>query len=192
MPVAVVTSDFAMQNVALRMGLQLATTAGKAVSSVKSWVLKCDACFTILPDGQLDRLFCPRCGSNTLARLGVTVGADGAPRYHYKAHRSVPVRGTVFALPQPRGGRSGDLLLREDQLLTGIWAQRAKTAAAAAGRAGDGGGVTYADAGSDAARWASRQAGVQAGGAYALAAPDIQVGFGRRNPNEVRRGGQRR
>ena len=188
--IAVVTSDFAMQNVALQLGLQLATAGGKALSCVKSWVLKCDACFTILNDGRLDRLFCPRCGNAALARLGVTAGADGAPRYHYRARRVVPTRGTVFSLPAPRGGRAGDILMREDQMLTGIWLQRAR----AAHRAADAPMFAAADAtgagGSGAdARWA-HTGGTPKGGAYAAAAPDIVVGLGLKNPNAVK--GKRR
>ncbi|RHY13491.1 hypothetical protein DYB32_010924, partial [Aphanomyces invadans] len=39
------------------------------------------------------------------------------------------LRGSKFSLPMPTGGRQGDLLLREDQLMHGIWAQRQKTSA---------------------------------------------------------------
>ena len=31
-----------------------------------------------------------------------------------------------FSVPKPKGGRGGDLLLAEDQMMVGVWAQRVK------------------------------------------------------------------
>lgn len=39
------TGDFAMQNVLLQMGLSLVGVEGKRIEKVKSWVLRCHACF---------------------------------------------------------------------------------------------------------------------------------------------------
>lgn len=39
------TADFAMQNVLLQMGLNLVGLEGKRIEKVKSWVLRCHACF---------------------------------------------------------------------------------------------------------------------------------------------------
>lgn len=39
------TGDFAVQNVLLQMGLTLVGTEGKRIQKVKSWVLRCHACF---------------------------------------------------------------------------------------------------------------------------------------------------
>jgi RNA-binding protein NOB1 len=39
------TADFAMQNVLLQMGLYLVGLEGKRIEKVKSWVLRCHACF---------------------------------------------------------------------------------------------------------------------------------------------------
>ena len=184
--VALVTSDFAMQNVALQAGMLLASTAGKVVTSVKSWVLKCDACFTVTD--KMDKTFCPRCGNATLARLGVTLGADGAPRFHVSANRQISTRGTQFALPAPRGGRTGDLLLREDQMLTGVWAQRARGGAAhEASMFADrtpGSGADEALLRRDAP--VTRTAGGM-GSVGGAGNPAIVVGLGKRNPNEAHR-----
>ena len=43
--VALLTSDFAMQNVLLQMGLSLVGVEGKRIERVKTWVLRCHACF---------------------------------------------------------------------------------------------------------------------------------------------------
>lgn len=42
---AVLTGDFAMQNVALQMGLNVLGSGGKRVREVRTWVLRCHACF---------------------------------------------------------------------------------------------------------------------------------------------------
>ena len=39
------TADFAMQNVILQMGLNLVGLEGKRIEKIKSWVLRCHACF---------------------------------------------------------------------------------------------------------------------------------------------------
>ncbi len=39
------TADFAMQNVLLQMGLSLVGVDGKRIERVKTWVLRCHACF---------------------------------------------------------------------------------------------------------------------------------------------------
>ena len=39
------TADFAMQNVLLHMGLNLVGLEGKRIEKVKTWVLRCHACF---------------------------------------------------------------------------------------------------------------------------------------------------
>lgn len=39
------TADFAMQNVLLQMGMSLVGVEGKRIEKVKTWVLRCHACF---------------------------------------------------------------------------------------------------------------------------------------------------
>jgi len=39
------TTDFAMQNVLMHMGLSLVGVDGKKIDKVKTWVLRCHACF---------------------------------------------------------------------------------------------------------------------------------------------------
>lgn len=43
--VGCMTADFAMQNVLLQMGLSLVGVEGKKIQKVKTWVLRCHACF---------------------------------------------------------------------------------------------------------------------------------------------------
>lgn len=43
--VACMTGDYAVQNVIIQIGLNLVGTGGKKMAQVKSWVLRCHACF---------------------------------------------------------------------------------------------------------------------------------------------------
>lgn len=45
MKAALLTGDFAMQNVALQMGLNVLGSGGKRVREVRTWVLRCHACY---------------------------------------------------------------------------------------------------------------------------------------------------
>ncbi|KDP25457.1 hypothetical protein JCGZ_20613 [Jatropha curcas] len=114
--VACVTSDFAMQNVLVQMGLRLLAPGGMQIRQLHRWILKCHACYTVT--AEIGRIFCPKCGNGgTLRKVAVTVGengivlADRRPRF--------TLRGTKFSLPLPQGGRDAiakNLVLREDQL----------------------------------------------------------------------------
>lgn len=212
-PVACITTDYAMQNTLLQQGLLLASHSGKVITTVKQWVLKCDACFTIFPASALTSashtLFCKRCGNSTLARLGVTLGADGVPRYHYKKNRTVSTRGTIYALPKAVGGRLQDgssavkkeLLLRPDQLLMGAWKERVrqeenkvdKTASLLGQRTID--DAMLEALGTGAGRAAAR-AGLMSGsmdgwigpgaGSLGTSGVPMAAGWGRKNPNSNR------
>lgn len=120
--VACITTDFSMQNVLLQIGLRLLSTDGMAIKRVKQWILKCIACFTT--STEMERLFCPKCGNNTMERVSYSVGQDGHMTFYTRANRPTKLSGTRYSLPKPKGGRQGDLLLREDQLMMGIWGQR--------------------------------------------------------------------
>ncbi|KAH7930689.1 hypothetical protein BV22DRAFT_1078443 [Leucogyrophana mollusca] len=119
------TADFAMQNVLLQMGLILVGTEGKRIQKVKSWVLRCHACFKICKDNS--KQFCPSCGNPTLMRASVTIAAPGASadtpamQIHLKKNFQYKVRGTKYSIPAPKPGSAktgpGEgLILREDQL----------------------------------------------------------------------------
>jgi hypothetical protein len=45
--VCIVTGDYAMQNVALQMGLRLVAPDGKRIWRTRRWALRCSACFQI-------------------------------------------------------------------------------------------------------------------------------------------------
>ncbi|XP_040986944.1 RNA-binding NOB1-like protein [Juglans microcarpa x Juglans regia] len=114
--VACVTSDFAMQNVLLQMGLRLLAPGGMQIHQLHRWVLKCHACYTVTTE--VGRIFCPKCGNGgTLRKVAVTVGENGVVLAARRPR--ITLRGTKFSLPLPQGGRDAiakNLVLREDQL----------------------------------------------------------------------------
>jgi rRNA maturation endonuclease Nob1 len=124
--VGCVTTDFTMQNVLIQMNLHVVDVEGMKIHSVKQWVLRCMACFTIHYD--MDRHFCSKCGVNHLSRVACSIDSKtGQLRLHMKKGYVANKKGKVHSLPLPgkQGRFQGELLLREDQLLTGIWRQKA-------------------------------------------------------------------
>ncbi|KAK2989085.1 hypothetical protein RJ640_018874, partial [Escallonia rubra] len=74
--VACITSDFAMQNVLLQMGLRLLAPGGMQIRELHRWILKCHACYKVTTE--IGRIFCPNCGNGgTLRKVAVTVGENG-------------------------------------------------------------------------------------------------------------------
>lgn len=122
---ACVTADFAMQNVLLQLGLRVVSTRGRTIEKTRRFAVRCSACFYVETDN-LERLFCGRCGSDALRKVGVR-GYDKSVRQLRPARRP---QGLKYGLPKPAKPKTGvdrfqgDLLLREDQLLSGIWKQK--------------------------------------------------------------------
>ncbi|KAK0532666.1 20S-pre-rRNA D-site endonuclease nob1 [Tilletia horrida] len=133
MTVACMTADYAVQNVLLQMGLNLVSSDGLKITKVKSWVLRCHACFKICKD--MERKFCPSCGNPTLLRTSVTTSAPGSAsktdkngglQVHLKKNFQYRNRGTIYSIPQPKAGTASSLkksaakhtvpILREDQV----------------------------------------------------------------------------
>ena len=126
MQVAVLTTDFAMQNVILQMNLNLLSPAMTRVKHVKTFVLRCHACFQVTKD--LNKQFCPRCGQPSLTRVSCSTNANGEFKLHLKRNFQWNHRGDKYSIPKPvhgssngrvKGGGKGswgkDLILTEDQ-----------------------------------------------------------------------------
>ncbi|BGP37100.1 20S-pre-rRNA D-site endonuclease nob1 [Rhodotorula kratochvilovae] len=122
MKAAVLTGDFAMQNVALQMGLNVLGSGGKRVREVRTWVLRCHACFKLCKNP--DKRFCPSCGGATLLRTSITyvpVSPQHPQGYilHLKSNFNYRLRGTQFSMANPKMGKAGgnqaEMVVREDQ-----------------------------------------------------------------------------
>ncbi|CEG47875.1 rna-binding protein nob1 [Plasmopara halstedii] len=168
--VACITTDYSMQNVVLQIGLRLLSTEGMIIKRVKQWILRCIACFTT--STEMDRMFCPKCGNSTMERMSYSLDRDGHMTFYSRANRPTKLSGTKYSLPKPKGGRNGDLLLREDQLLMGIWGQRQRQHKK----------IMHSAFGEHVAHDLGVRAEKQS---------SIQVGYGRMNPN-AQKGRERR
>lgn len=113
-PVACISTDFAVQNVLIQMGLKAVSVDGMAIRHARTFVLRCHACFTITK--VMTKQFCPACGNKTLKRVSVDVAEDGSTKLYINYKRPINIRGTRYSLPMPKGGKhSTDPILCEDQ-----------------------------------------------------------------------------
>ncbi|KAI0547927.1 Nin one binding Zn-ribbon like-domain-containing protein [Xylaria curta] len=126
--VALLTSDYAMQNVLLRINLNLVSSGLARITRVKTWVLRCHGCFQITRD--TSKQFCPRCGQATLTRVSCATDAAGNFTVYLKKNFQWNNRGNVYSVPKPvhgsangkargpGGGKNGwgrELIFAEDQ-----------------------------------------------------------------------------
>jgi RNA-binding protein NOB1 len=124
-PVGCVTTDFTMQNVMMQMNLRVVSVDGMQIRSIRQWVMRCMACYTLHTD--MNRIFCSRCGVDHMSRVACSIDAGtGQLRLHLKKGYTVSKKGKVYSMPAPgkQGRFQGELLTREDQLLSGIWRQK--------------------------------------------------------------------
>ena len=129
MQVATLTTDFAMQNVLLQMNLNLMSTSLQQIRHIRTYILRCHACFEKTKD--MSKQFCPRCGNPTLTRVSCSTNDRGEFQMHLKKNMQWNSRGDRFSIPKPvagsanqkvaqmkgggRGGWGQELILAEDQ-----------------------------------------------------------------------------
>lgn len=103
----VASEDFSVQNVTLRMGIDLITPSGLRVKGIRSKMHRCHACFTLVPpdkNGQV-RQFCPRCGGHTLQRVSVEV-RNGELRVYLSSKRRWHTSGDRYTIANPQSRRA--------------------------------------------------------------------------------------
>ncbi|KAF2113806.1 Nin one binding Zn-ribbon like-domain-containing protein [Lophiotrema nucula] len=126
--VATLTTDYAMQNVLLQMNLHLLSPALQRISTLRSYILRCHACFLTTKD--MSKEFCPRCGQPALNRVSCSTNANGEFKIHLSKNHQWNNRGNKYSVPKPvhgtpngkhsgkgggKGGWGRDLVLAEDQ-----------------------------------------------------------------------------
>lgn len=113
--VGCVTTDFAMQNVLMKMGLKILSVDGMIIRTIRTYVLRCHACFFITKI--MNKQFCPKCGNNTLKRVPMETQPDGKIKYFLsKNPKILNKRGKKSSLPMPKGGKHAfNPVLCEDQ-----------------------------------------------------------------------------
>ncbi|CAG8724438.1 3491_t:CDS:2, partial [Acaulospora colombiana] len=119
----------------------------------------------------MEKQFCPTCGNATLIRTSTSTDANGNVTYYLKKNFQYNLRGTKYSIPEPKGGRhANNLILREDQkeYQRALKHQRKQKE------------VDIFDP--------DYIPKLMIGSIPSVAAGPPIIGYGRRNPNEARRG----
>lgn len=113
--VGCLTTDFAMQNVLIQIGLHVLSVNGMLIKQSRSYILRCHACFRTTSN--MSKVFCPHCGNQTLKKVAVTLNDDGSLHMHFSKNPKVlNPSGLRYSLPKPQGGKhANNPLLVEDQ-----------------------------------------------------------------------------
>ena len=127
--VALLSGDFAMQNVCLQIGLNLLSPSLQRVRNLKTYILRCHACFA--NEKNMSKQFCSRCGKPTLTRVSCSTNSKGEFKIHLKKNMQWNHRGDRYSIPKPvsgaangkvgqgkgggKGGWGQELILAEDQ-----------------------------------------------------------------------------
>lgn len=172
--VGCVTSDFAMQNVLLQMGLHVVSVDGMQIRQIKTFALKCSSCLRITH--ATEKKFCGGCGYPTLFKITVMVNSDGKLHYRMPRNQRVVTRGTVFPLPTPKMGRVDNIVLTEDQKEL----HRKQSSKKEFSVFSD----TYV-AGDSPFQQTEHKVNAKKG--FGMKQATVVIGAGRRNPNEVRK-----
>merc|ERR1712087_131480 len=110
--VACITTDYAMQNIMLQMGLRLMTINGFNIRKIRYYIMKCHSCFRTTQN--MSKQFCPFCGNLTLLKCSLFVKEDGSVFYRYPKWKMYNYRGENRPIPPRKGGRNNnDPILRE-------------------------------------------------------------------------------
>ena len=100
------------------MGFVLLTMDGMRLTRVKRFKLLCRACFKLNMD--TERKFCLGCGAHSLHKVSCFINEDGKVTFFDNPKRRVCLKGTIYSIPKSKGGRNnGNLILREDEFMTG-------------------------------------------------------------------------
>ncbi len=127
--VALLSGDYAMQNVCLQIGLNLLSPSLQRIRNIRTYILRCHACFAKEKD--TSKQFCSRCGKPTLTRVSCSTNSRGEFKIHLKKNMQWNHRGDRFSIPKPvsgaangkvdhrkgggKGGWGQELILAEDQ-----------------------------------------------------------------------------
>ncbi|CAG0881108.1 unnamed protein product [Cyprideis torosa] len=103
-PVACMTTDFAMQNVLIQMGLALVSVEGCRIRQTRTYLRRCFACFKTTED--MCREFCPSCGHRgTLKRVSLVVKPDGTKVVQINFRKPLSTKGMRYSRALPRSGK---------------------------------------------------------------------------------------
>ena len=174
--VGCVTTDFAMQNVMLQMGLSVISVDGMLIRRVKTFAFMCSACHRI--SHETHRQFCRACGQPTLFKITVKTDENGEIKYLMPRFKKTNIRGTVYPLPTMKMGRVDNIVLTEDSKELHR-SQRSKKSL-----------DVFSDefiAGDSPFKGTDRNITAKKGIGMNTRNYGVQIGMGRRNPNAAKR-----
>mmetsp|Transcript_22737 Transcript_22737/g.48278 ORF Transcript_22737/g.48278 Transcript_22737/m.48278 type:complete len:486 (-) Transcript_22737:186-1643(-) len=176
------TADYSVQNVLLQMGITPLTFDGYAVRTVKLWGLYCRACFAFTRD--TEKVFCPKCGHDTLVRVPIVVDKDGKATA-LNAGRPLRRKGTVYSIPKPTMGRGWKPIFAEDEVRIGGRDREVRRL----NKLADKEKAARDPFNADTARSWHQRGTTSTGKMLTGAGVKIQAGYGRANPNANNFGG---
>ncbi|XP_065202679.1 RNA-binding protein NOB1-like [Planococcus citri] len=101
--VGCMSTDFAVQNVLMQLGLKVVALDGRIITQLRSYVLRCYACFKLTTN--MRKVFCPKCGLKTLKRVSVFLDEKGNKCININFKKPINAKGKRFSLPMPQGGK---------------------------------------------------------------------------------------
>lgn len=104
MKVALMTEDFDMQNVALKTGMNVLSSAPKLITEIKFFVDVCYFCGLEVkrPDG---KVFCPHCGQKGIRKIGATLEKNGTKRLHISRKFKINPKAFTESCETFKGGK---------------------------------------------------------------------------------------
>ncbi|KAI3379258.1 hypothetical protein SNEBB_010753 [Seison nebaliae] len=112
-PVACATTDFAIQNVLIRLKIPILASNNKLLKRAKHFIYRCSSCFQ--DDVNPKSEFCTNCGHATLDKCAVMVDENGKKNYMFGKKKKT-LRGTKYSLPAFKGGKHPNVpVIRSNQ-----------------------------------------------------------------------------
>lgn len=78
------TADFAMQNVAIQMGILLKSLDGRKINQIRRFILECYLCWKQYKVESNKVKLCKECGYNSLSKIAYSMTKDGELVLHRK------------------------------------------------------------------------------------------------------------
>lgn len=79
-----VSADFALQNVAVQMGIKLLSLDGRRISSIRRFIYECYLCWKKFRIYDEKVRLCNNCGYNSLSKIAYSLDAEGHMILHRK------------------------------------------------------------------------------------------------------------
>jgi RNA-binding protein NOB1 len=78
------SADFALQNVAVQMGMNLLSLDGRKISSIRRFIYECYLCWKKYRISDEKVRICSGCGYNSLSKVAYSIDATGKMILHRK------------------------------------------------------------------------------------------------------------